>query len=164
MSTNSKSEAQTSGPEGNRSNKFASRLATPPHRLPAVPAGPITIQATKKEFPKNKFRKILFVDLRGIGPLTPPCHGGVLPVYHRPICKILSGASKAGIPQAKAWWTYRESNSGLRNANAPVCHLPTSPFLKYSSKGYFITKTEPKLDYCRNGRGFTVTPFCLTSK
>ena len=42
----------TSGPEGNRSHKFASRLATPPPHF-VRPAGPIVIQATKKEFPKQ---------------------------------------------------------------------------------------------------------------
>jgi hypothetical protein len=31
-------------------------------------------------------------------------------------------------------WTYRESNSELRNANAPVYHLPISPFLEFSSR------------------------------
>lgn len=29
----------------------------------------------------------------------------------------------------KLLWTYRESNSGLCNANAPVYHLPISPDL-----------------------------------
>lgn len=75
------------------------------------------------------------MDLRGIGPLTPPCHGGVLPVYHRPrvdLPRIELGTAQcecAGIP-----FTYK-------------------PALEYSSKGYFITKVEPKLAYYKKGEG-----------
>jgi hypothetical protein len=55
------------------------------------------------------------VDLRGIGPLTPPCHGGVLPVYHRPLVdlpRIELGTAQcecAGIP-----FTYKPVESILR--------------------------------------------------
>ncbi len=34
-------------------------------------------------FPKR--RKLRLVDLRGVEPRTPPCHGGMLPLYHRPL-------------------------------------------------------------------------------
>ena len=37
------------------------------------------------EFGKPFFVKSNLVDLRGIEPLTLPCHGSMLPVYHRPI-------------------------------------------------------------------------------
>ena len=30
---------------------------------------------------------VIFVDLRGIEPRPPPCHGGVIPFYYRPEAK-----------------------------------------------------------------------------
>ena len=57
---------------------------------------------------------VFLVDLRGIEPLTPSCHEGVLPVYHRPK------------------WTVGESDSRPRNANAMHYHCANGPDVHYT--------------------------------
>lgn len=75
---------------------------------------------------------IVWVDSRGIEPLTSPCHGGVFPIELRahggeggsrtPDLPVRAACFPDYTTSPKAWLQVRDSNSHERINSAPSCH------------------------------------------
>lgn len=67
----------------------------------------------------------LLVDLRGIEPRPPPCHGGVIPIYYRPVVAILPESHSAAKTRPKG---FPRAESGYALIFSSVLDAPSASY------------------------------------